>query len=338
MSIAPKHGIHEAITASIAASIAAHPATARIGKLLAIDRESAGQLFGAMREIAFPGFHLMGGAEGSAAGTVGGATGKRDSDEPGDGGAVREARAASERSDVEAFVAERVPALKLALAQCIDAARCSAGVPAIDRHDGAADRICSEVLAQIPAIRAALAADVEAAYRGDPAARSIAEVILCYPGITALTAHRFAHELWIREVPILPRMLAEIAHSATGIDIHPGAQIGRGVFIDHGTGVVIGETCTIGEGCRIYQGVTLGAKKFERDADGSLRKGTKRHPTLGARVTVYAGATILGGDTVIGDGSVVAGGVFVMQSVPPGHLVANQKAQVRVLPHGEDPA
>jgi serine O-acetyltransferase len=102
--------------------------------------------------------------------------------------------------------------------------------------------------------------------------------------------------------------------------------------------VVIGETCTIGEGCRIYQGVTLGAKKFERDADGSLRKGTKRHPTLGARVTVYAGATILGGDTVIGDGSVVAGGVFVMQSVPPGHLVANQKAQVRVLPHGEDPA
>jgi serine O-acetyltransferase len=179
---------------------------------------------------------------------------------------------------------------------------------------------------------------VEAAYRGDPAARSIAEVILCYPGITALTAHRFAHELWIREVPILPRMLAEIAHSATGIDIHPGAQIGRGVFIDHGTGVVIGETCTIGEGCRIYQGVTLGAKKFERDPDGSLRKGTKRHPTLGARVTVYAGATILGGDTVIGDGSVVAGGVFVMQSVPPGHLVANQKAQVRVLPHGEDPA
>ena len=127
MSIAPKHGIHEAITASIAASIAAHPATARIGKLLAIDRESAGQLFGAMREIAFPGFHLMGGAEGSAAGTVGGATGKRDSDEPGDGGAVREARAASERSDVEAFVAERVPALKLALAQCIDAARCAAG-------------------------------------------------------------------------------------------------------------------------------------------------------------------------------------------------------------------
>ena len=334
MSIAPKHGIHEAI----AASIAAHPATARIGKLLAIDRESAGQLLGAMREIAFPGFHLMGGAEGSASGTVGSAAGKLESDERGNGGAARNAHAGQEHRSIEAFVAERVPALQLALTQCIAAAQCAAGGSAIDQHDGTADRIGSEVLAQIPAIRAALAADVEAAYRGDPAARSIAEVILCYPGITALTAHRFAHELWIREVPILPRMLAEIAHSATGIDIHPGAQIGRGVFIDHGTGVVIGETCTIGEGCRIYQGVTLGAKKFERDADGSLRKGTKRHPTLGARVTVYAGATILGGDTVIGDGSVVAGGVFVMQSVPPGHLVANQKAQVRVLPHGEDPA
>ncbi len=314
MSTAPLHEIHEAITASIAA----HPATARIGQLLAIDRESAGQLLGAMREIAFPGFHLMDTERGGA----------------------RDARMGSEPGAVETFVAERVPALRIALAQCIAAARCAVeAVPSNQpEQDDAVDDICREVLAQIPTIRAALAADVEAAYRGDPAARSVAEVILCYPGITALTAHRFAHELWIREVPILPRMLAEIAHSATGIDIHPGAQIGRGVFIDHGTGVVIGETCTIGEGCRIYQGVTLGAKKFERDPDGSLRKGTKRHPTLGARVTVYAGATILGGDTVIGDGSVVAGGVFVMQSVPPGHLVANQKAQVRVLPHGEDPA
>ena len=150
MSIAPKHGIHEAITASIAA----HPATARIGQLLAIDRESAGQLLGAMREIAFPGFHLMGAAEGSAAGSVGAATAKREGDQRGQGGAGREARAASERSDIEAFVAERVPALKLALAQCIDAARCSAGGPPIDQHDGTADRICSEVLAQIQARQA----------------------------------------------------------------------------------------------------------------------------------------------------------------------------------------
>jgi serine O-acetyltransferase len=255
-----------------------------------------------MREIAFPGFHPVAHA------------------------AVHE--------DAETFVAERVRALRAGLVQCIAAA-----ARAVDPSAGIdEERIADELVTRIPAIRELLAADVQAAFRGDPAARTVAEVILCYPGIAAMTAHRFAHELWIREVPILPRMLSELAHSTTGIDIHPGARIGRGVFIDHGTGVVIGETCEIGDGCRIYQGVTLGAKKFERDADGSLRKGTKRHPTLGARVTVYAGATILGGDTVIGDGSVVAGGVFVTQSVPPGHLVANQKAQVRVLPHGEDPA
>jgi serine O-acetyltransferase len=282
--------------------MAAHPATARIGGPAVLDHASAARLLAAMREIAFPGFHPVTHA------------------------AVHE--------DAETFVAERVRALRAGLVQCIAAA-----ARAVDASTGVdEERIADELLARIPAIRELLAADVQAAFRGDPAARTVAEVILCYPGIAAMTAHRFAHELWIREVPILPRMISELAHSTTGIDIHPGARIGRGVFIDHGTGVVIGETCEIGDGCRIYQGVTLGAKKFERDADGSLRKGTKRHPTLGARVTVYAGATILGGDTVIGDGSVVAGGVFVTQSVPPGHLVANQKAQVRVLPHGEDPA
>jgi serine O-acetyltransferase len=282
--------------------MAAHPATARIGGPAVLDHASAARLLAAMREIAFPGFHPVTHA------------------------AVHE--------DAETFVAERVRALRAGLVQCIAAA-----ARAVDASTGIdEERMADELVARIPAIRELLAADVQAAFRGDPAARTVAEVILCYPGIAAMTAHRFAHELWIREVPILPRMLSELAHSTTGIDIHPGARIGRGVFIDHGTGVVIGETCEIGDGCRIYQGVTLGAKKFERDADGSLRKGTKRHPTLGARVTVYAGATILGGDTVIGDGSVVAGGVFVTQSVPPGHLVANQKAQVRVLPHGEDPA
>jgi serine O-acetyltransferase len=282
--------------------MAAHPATARIGGPAVLDHASAARLLAAMREIAFPGFHPVTHA------------------------AVHE--------DAETFVAERVRALRAGLVQCIAAA-----ARAVDPSAGIdEERIADELVARIPAIRELLAADVQAAFRGDPAARTVAEVILCYPGIAAMTAHRFAHELWIREVPILPRMLSELAHSTTGIDIHPGARIGRGVFIDHGTGVVIGETCEIGDGCRIYQGVTLCAKKFERDADGSLRKGTKRHPTLGARVTVYAGATILGGDTVIGDGSVVAGGVFVTQSVPPGHLVANQKAQVRVLPHGEDPA
>ena len=298
MGASTQDGTHRAI----ADSMAAHPATARIGGPAVLDHASAGRLLAAMREIAFPGFHPVTHA------------------------AVHE--------DAETFVAERVRALRSGLVQCIAAA-----ARAVDASSGIdEERMADELVARIPAIRELLAADVQAAFRGDPAARTVAEVILCYPGIAAMTAHRFAHELWIREVPILPRMLSELAHSTTGIDIHPGARIGRGVFIDHGTGVVIGETCEIGDGCRIYQGVTLGAKKFERDADGSLRKGTKRHPTLGARVTVYAGATILGGDTVIGDGSVVAGGVFVTQSVPPGHLVANQKAQVRVLPHGEDPA
>ena len=288
---------------AIADSIARHAALARVGAPAAVDRAGAARLLAAFREIAFPGYHAM--------------------------------PHAAEHADTETFAAERVPALRNALVAGIaGSARASGAEPA----PADAARTADEVLAAVSAIRDMLAADVEAAFRGDPAARSVPEVILCYPGIAALAAHRFAHELWTRGATVLARLVAEIAHADTGIDIHPGASIGRGVFIDHGTGVVIGETCVIGAGCRIYQGVTLGAKKFERDADGSLRKGTKRHPTLGQRVTVYAGATILGGDTEIGDDCVVAGGVFVTQSVPPGHLVANQKAQVRVLPHGGDPA
>jgi serine O-acetyltransferase len=303
MGSAPEHGRphgDEAIRA-IAASIATHPAIARFDGSALVEPAAAARLLAAFRELVFPGFHSV-------------------------------AHAAA-HDDAETFAAERVPALRAALVQGIAASARAEG-----RADAGAEAIADLVIAEVPAMRAALAEDVDAAYRGDPAARSRAEVVLCYPGILALTAHRFANALWRHGVIVLARMVAEIAHSATGIDIHPGATIGRGVFIDHGTGVVIGETCAIGAGCRIYQGVTLGAKKFERDADGSLRKGSKRHPTLGERVTVYAGATILGGDTVIGDGSVVAGGVFVTQSVPAGHLVAAQKAQVRVLPHGEDPA
>ena len=303
MGSAPEHrpASGEPAIREIAASIAAHRDIARFGGGALVDPAAAARLLAAFRELAFPGFH-----------------------------AVPHAAA---HDDADTFVAERVPALRAALVPGIAASARAEG-----RSPEGAEGIADLVLAEVPAMRAALAEDVDAAYRGDPAARSTAEVVLCYPGILALTAHRFANALWRHGVVVLARMIAEIAHSATGIDIHPGATIGRGVFIDHGTGVVIGETCTIGRGCRIYQGVTLGAKKFERDADGSLRKGSKRHPTLGERVTVYAGATILGGDTVIGDGSVVAGGVFVTQSVPPGHLVAAQKAQVRVLPHGEDPS
>ena len=183
----------------------------------------------------------------------------------------------------------------------------------------------------IPSIAARLESDVRAAYRGDPAAQNELEIIICYPGVRALFVHRFAHALDALGVPLLPRMMSEFAHRETGIDIHPAARIGDELFIDHGTGVVIGQTAVIGDRCRIYQGVTLGAKNFEREPDGSLRRGYRRHPTLEDDVTVYAGATILGGDTVIGRGSVVAGGVFLTKSVPAGHLVTGPKLQLRVL-------
>jgi serine O-acetyltransferase len=167
----------------------------------------------------------------------------------------------------------------------------------------------------LPVIRCMLDSDVQAAYDGDPAARSVDEVLLCYPGVLAVTYHRLAHQLYISHVPLLARMIAELAHSATGIDIHPGAQIGSRFFIDHGTGVVIGETTIIGERVRIYQAVTLGAKRFETDEAGNLQKEYARHPIVEDDVVIYAGATILG-RVVIGKGSVIGGNVWLTHSVP----------------------
>lgn len=175
-----------------------------------------------------------------------------------------------------------------------------------------------DLLQAIPSIRAALAADVQAALAGDPAACSDAEIIMSYPGVTAIAGHRIAHHLFTRRVPLLPRMMAEIVHSRTGIDIHPGAQIGRSFFIDHGTGVVIGETSVIGDRVKLYQGVTLGALSVKSREAG--RK-VQRHPTIEDEVTVYAGATILGGDTIIGEGAVIGGNTWVIESVPPGEKV-----------------
>lgn len=168
-------------------------------------------------------------------------------------------------------------------------------------------------IGRLPEVRARIAEDVEAAHRGDPAAKSFAEIVVSYPSIRAIAIYRLAHELHRQEVPILPRMMTERAHDRTGIDIHPGARIGRRFFIDHGTGVVIGETTEIGDDVRIYQGVTLGAKAPRHGA--SLR-GVKRHPTIEDDVTIYAGATILGGDVVVGRGSVIGGNVFLLESVP----------------------
>jgi len=178
-----------------------------------------------------------------------------------------------------------------------------------------------EFLQRVPALRDMLEADVEAAYDGDPAARSLDEIIFSYPGLEAVTVFRIAHELWVRQVPLLPRIMTEIAHSATGIDIHPGATIGRHFFIDHGTGVVIGETSLIGNRVRLYQGVTLGALSFPKDDQGQLIRGRKRHPTVEDEVIIYSGATILGGDTVVGRGSTIGGNVWLTHSVPPNSIV-----------------
>ena len=176
-------------------------------------------------------------------------------------------------------------------------------------------------LRRVPHLRDLLAGDVQAAFDGDPAARSLDEIIFSYPGLEAVTVHRLAHELWTLNVPLLPRIMTEIAHSSTGIDIHPGANIGPHFFIDHGTGVVIGETSEIGHHVKIYQGVTLGALSFPKDESGQLIRGRKRHPTIEDEVTLYSGATVLGGDTVVGRGSTIGGNVWLTHSVPPNSVV-----------------
>ena len=179
--------------------------------------------------------------------------------------------------------------------------------------DREAVRIVASFFDRLPAVREMLAEDVQAAFDGDPAAQSTDETIFCYPGLLAITVQRVAHEFFKLEVPLLPRIMTEYAHGLTGIDIHPGAKLGRKFFIDHGTGVVIGETTEIGDNVKIYQGVTLGALA---PAFGQLLRGQKRHPTIHDNVTIYSGATILGGETVIGEGCTIGGNVFITASVP----------------------
>lgn len=176
-------------------------------------------------------------------------------------------------------------------------------------------------LRELPEIRRVLYTDCVAGYRGDPAATGEKEVALCYPYFYALCVHRIAHFLYTEKVPVLPRMMAEIAHAKTGIDIHPGATIGEYFFIDHGTGVVIGETATIGNNVKLYQGVTIGAKSFRVNDDGSLVKGVKRHPDISDDVVIYAGATVLGGSTLIGKGVVIGGNAWVTHSVESGKVI-----------------
>jgi len=185
-------------------------------------------------------------------------------------------------------------------------------------------------LERIPELQARLATDVQAAYDGDPACKTLDEVIFCYPGLEAITVYRLAHELHLLEIPYIPRMMTEWAHRRTGIDIHPGATIGNYFFIDHGTGVVIGETTDIGEHVKLYQGVTLGALSFATDGEGNLVRGTKRHPTLEDRVVVYANATILGGNTVVGHDAVIGSSVWLTRSVTPHATVVMESPRLKM--------
>ncbi|MBC3797511.1 serine O-acetyltransferase [Acetobacterium tundrae] len=193
-----------------------------------------------------------------------------------------------------------------------------------------AERICYEFISKIPQIREFLATDVIAAFDGDPAAKSRDEIIFCYPGVFAISVHRLAHELYDLSVPLIPRIMSEYAHNITGIDIHPGATIGKYFFIDHGTGVVVGETAIIGEHVKIYQGVTLGALSTR---GGQKLRGVRRHPCLEDEVTVYSGASILGGDTIVGKGAVIGSNVFITKSVPEGTKVSIKTPELHFSGH-----
>src|SRR5438874_8407869 len=193
------------------------------------------------------------------------------------------------------------------------------------------EEILSAFLGELPQLRRVLWTDIDAAYEGDPAAKSYEEIILAYPALEAVAIYRMAHVLYDR-VPLVPRIMTEWAHSRTGIDIHPGAEIGSHFFIDHGTGVVIGENTEIGSHVKLYHGVTLGARSFEKDEHGKIKKGGKRHPTVEDDVTIYPNSTVLGGETVIGARSTIGGNVFLVQSVPPNSLVYYEEKQLRVVP------
>ncbi len=194
-------------------------------------------------------------------------------------------------------------------------------------------KITRDFASRLPSIRTLIDSDIQAAYEGDPAARSPDEVLVCYPGITAAIHHRVAHQLYRLGAPLVARVISEVAHSATGIDIHPGAQIADSFFIDHGTGVVIGETAVIGSRVRVYQAVTLGAKRFDKDDNGMLVKGNARHPIVEDDVVIYAGATILGRIT-IGRGSIIGGNVWLTHSVPPGSQVSQGQTRTEVFAVG----
>ncbi len=234
------------------------------------------------------------------------------------------------RSNILFFVQSGIDSLFLRLLD--EFKRACQYAQSIGKYDGEITKTsCEEkalkLIACIPGIRATLKSDINSGYEGDPASRSKEEIISCYPYVYAIATHRIAHEIYRMEIPLIPRIMSEWAHRRTSIDIHPGAKIGHSFFIDHGTGVVIGETAEIGNTVKLYQGVTLGALSFPKNADGSIKKGGKRHPTIEDDVTIYSGATILGGKTVIGRESIIGANTWITSSVPARTLVNFEENQ-----------
>jgi len=299
MTLALQPSEHDALPAlveEIVGSYHADPRTRHIGAGKLANRSTIIEIVGLLRELIFPGYF---GKQSLASGTIGYHVGKL-------------------VTDINDRLLEQVHHVLRH-----EALRTGTELPAAESQ---ARQIVQEFLGAIPRLRAILATDVQAAYEGDPAAAGPDEIIFSYPGFFATSIFRMAHELYVRDVPLIPRIMTEYAHSLTGIDIHPGATIDEHFFIDHGTGVVIGETATIGKRVKIYQGVTLGALSTR---GGQHLRGVKRHPTLEDEVTVYAGASILGGQTVIGQGVVIASNVFVTQSVPPGTRVTVKNPELQ---------
>jgi len=291
-----------AITDSLVASINAHDAIRHYGEVTLPDRDTIVRILVLLQKVIYPGYF-----------------GLRNLTE----------------SDARGRISERVEEVsKLLYEQVRCALRYRANLSESDltagceKHDQRAAEVVVEFLGKLPAIRELLASDVEATVRGDPAADNAHETVLCYPGVQAITIQRVAHELYKLDVPLIPRIMTEHAHSITGVDIHPGARIGGSFCIDHGTGIVIGETTVIGNGVRIYQGVTLGGLIL---TPAEMKHARKRHPTIEDNVTIFSGTTILGGKTVIGKGSIISGNVFITKSVPAMHEVPAQETHPRTF-------
>ena len=289
------------LTERLLASYASDKETHRIGESFLPSRSRIISIIEVLRQLLFPGFF-----------------GTKKLDE-----GMLELHIVRLLADIDADLSEEIY-------HCYCATRhCENGCDTQSCRDQASEAAMG-FLQQLTEIRRLLSLDVTAAFDGDPAARSKSEIIYCYPGFYAIMVYRIAHALHVLEVPLMPRIMSEYAHQVTGMDIHPGAEIGERFFVDHSTGVVIGETTTIGNDVKIYQGVTLGALSFPKDDRGRVIKGIKRHPSIEDGVTIYANATILGGDTVIGSKVTVAGNAFVTESVTADSLVVSERPRLKV--------